>query len=591
MILSIFLAGRVIASGNVLLIGGDAEYSNISDAVSDSALDRYDTLKFLSDYTLDSIEAGRIKDKNVIISDGVSLRLESGCTLQCRALYVSGSSDYPIVLRQSAKIVHTKIFKTDTAPQVIIGFAVSGGCCTGKASLDGVEFCSENTDFQLQNIYAFDSLSCGHFQSFPDQSFKDGILKFKPKVSEKEENSSIKQPDLESKEPEQNPGVDISSSESGDHLQEVSNELQVSNSKTRVYCDDVFYVDIKASKCSDYSMVLSYDSEIAKMIKAEFFGSGETEGIVDDISSLYSEVSGSITQFPDDSLICRFYFKAVREGVFNLQLKDCKIDGDENPMIKYGGAVTIVKQTDLSVDKESKNEQSSTGGSETSLPADKSDSSSSGSKDTENSDDSSKTEVIVEDNVSQEMNSKIERFTDLAGYEWCMEAVDILSDKGIIVGTDKDKFSPEKNTKRGDFMLVLSRILELSGGPEDSFYDVPTDSYYSGAISALKNLDIAKGSNGLFTPEGFITRQDMFCLIHRVMECFGLVNSSKSSFSLNKFSDADLISPYAVESIKYLVKNEIVSGDGNMINPLEYTNRAEIAVICSKLYDMYQSFK
>lgn len=588
-VLNILFSARAVASENMLLIGKGGNYSDISEAVVSCDFTSVCTIKFLSDYQFGASEVGQLKDKNIVIDDGVTLTLEDGCVLKCKALYVSGSSNYSLMLQPGAKIIDTKIIKTDNSPQVIVGFDSKGSCCIGEGCLSNVEFCSSDENSQLRGVYAFDSLECKHFNSISDENFKNGILKFKTKESEKEEISDVVQPDGKNRNPDKLPELDVPPEENIGSSDGNSNEFRLSNSNTRVYCEDVFQIEVKTDLCSSYRMTLFYDSELAKMIKVEFFGGAKGDEIVDDTTSEYSEISDKIRKFPDNSIICRFSFIALKDGIFNLQLKNCQIDENKNPVVKYGGAVTILKKPSESGDKSDDN-QGDSGGSDDKATSDKDyNNPSSDDKNTSKSGNISKSESDLKDDLDTNSTVKIERFTDLYGYDWCRDAVDLLADNGIIVGTDKDKFSPEQNTKRGDFMLVLSRILNISGNQSDSFLDVPADSYYSGAISALKNLDIAKGSNGFFSPEGFITRQDMFCLIHRVMQHFGLANSSKTRFSLENFSDAGLISPYAVDSIKYLVKNRIVSGDGDMLHPLEHTNRAEIAVICSKLYDMYQS--
>ena len=53
--------------------------------------------------------------------------------------------------------------------------------------------------------------------------------------------------------------------------------------------------------------------------------------------------------------------------------------------------------------------------------------------------------------------------------------------------------------------------------------------------------------------------------------------SPDSSGSVTNFSDADTISGYAKNALRWAVENRIMSGSGGKLNPKGYATRAEVA--------------
>ncbi|MEK3885144.1 S-layer homology domain-containing protein [Paenibacillus sp. PL2-23] len=175
-------------------------------------------------------------------------------------------------------------------------------------------------------------------------------------------------------------------------------------------------------------------------------------------------------------------------------------------------------------------------------------------------------------------------FQDLTGHEWARKAIEVNASKGIVQGISDSSFAPAASIKRGDFMLLLMKTLDLSGDAIDNFSDVSLSSYYYEAIGTARSLGITEGKgDNLFDPEAFITRQEMMTLVFKGMKAAnkGLISGTASE--LESYADYETIASYAKESIATLTKNGIVSGNGTDINPLGYATRAESAVL---IYNM-----
>lgn len=176
-----------------------------------------------------------------------------------------------------------------------------------------------------------------------------------------------------------------------------------------------------------------------------------------------------------------------------------------------------------------------------------------------------------------------ESFTDLENHAWAKESIYELKNKGVINGTSETTYSPANNIKRGDFILILVRMLGIDAEYTENFADVPADSYYADAIGKAKAAGIAKGSGDNFMPEQTITRQDLITLAYRAFLAKGYITEAEGTESLDEFSDKAEISDYAVSAMASMVKAGIIKGSDGKVNPANNATRAEVAVMCARL--------
>lgn len=178
-------------------------------------------------------------------------------------------------------------------------------------------------------------------------------------------------------------------------------------------------------------------------------------------------------------------------------------------------------------------------------------------------------------------------FNDIEDYPWAKDAIEGLAEKGIIKGTSENKFSPELNITRADFLLLLIRTLGISDQVDSNFKDVKPEDYYYEAVGIGKKLGITKGSgNNMFNPNSPILRQDMMVLICNALKISQNVTLQEHESKLSSFNDLNEISPYAVDSISFLVANGVVEGNENRINPLQNATRAESAVLINRIFKL-----
>lgn len=182
--------------------------------------------------------------------------------------------------------------------------------------------------------------------------------------------------------------------------------------------------------------------------------------------------------------------------------------------------------------------------------------------------------------------SATETFTDLANHAWAKDAIYTLKNKGIISGVSDTEFAPANNIKRGDFILILTRMLGVNNEFTENFADVPESAYYYRAIGSAKAAGIAQGSGENFMPENSITRQDLITLAYRAFLAKGYITETTDLISLDTFGDKDSISDYAKTSMASMVKAGIIQGSNGNVNPKGFATRAEVAVMCARLVEL-----
>lgn len=177
-------------------------------------------------------------------------------------------------------------------------------------------------------------------------------------------------------------------------------------------------------------------------------------------------------------------------------------------------------------------------------------------------------------------------FADTGTYPWAQKQIEVLASKGIINGTSDTTFSPGDNITRADFLVLLVGTLGLTADISDNFLDVNKGDYYYDALGAAKKLGISTGVGGnTFNPKEQISRQDMMVLCARALKASEVIKAQGSAADIQKFSDKTDVASYAVESIASMVKEGIVTGNGDILNPQGNATRAETAVIMYRIFN------
>ena len=150
-------------------------------------------------------------------------------------------------------------------------------------------------------------------------------------------------------------------------------------------------------------------------------------------------------------------------------------------------------------------------------------------------------------------------FSDVAQGAWYYEAVDFVSDEGLMAGVGGRRFEPNTSMTRGMLVTVLHR-LEGTPAPtaNNSFSDVAGGVYYAQAVTwAAENGIVAGIGNNQFAPNSLLTRQQFATILYRYAQYKGYDVTNQAE--LSGFADANTVGSYAVDALRWAVGNGISS--------------------------------
>ena len=160
-------------------------------------------------------------------------------------------------------------------------------------------------------------------------------------------------------------------------------------------------------------------------------------------------------------------------------------------------------------------------------------------------------------------------FDDVKPTEWYADAVRCVVEKGLMSGTGMDAFSPDGTTTRGMLMTILARYAgaDTTGGAN----------WYEKGMAWAKSAGISDGR----APEAGITREQLVTMLHRYADV------PEAGGTLDAFADADTVSSYAVDAMRWAAANGIVNGSHGRLNPHGNATRAQAAAMlmrfCEKM--------
>ena len=171
-------------------------------------------------------------------------------------------------------------------------------------------------------------------------------------------------------------------------------------------------------------------------------------------------------------------------------------------------------------------------------------------------------------------------FSDVKTGAWYSKNVKYVVENGLMNGTSKNAFSPDVNLTRAMLVTILYR---QAGSPNVSklanpFSDVKDGQFYTKAVKWAAANKIVQGSNGKFSPNDNITRQDFAVILNRYAKLVSIKLPAKKGYK--GFADKSNISSYAKNSVEALYKSGVVNGKtGNRFDPRGNTTRAESAAM------------
>jgi len=155
-----------------------------------------------------------------------------------------------------------------------------------------------------------------------------------------------------------------------------------------------------------------------------------------------------------------------------------------------------------------------------------------------------------------------------------------------MTGTGDGTFSPDTNMTRAMLATVLHRLAgEPATASGANFSDVASGTWYSDAIAWAQTDGIVKGFDGIFNPDGDITRQDLAVILVRYAASIGF--ELPANRDLPNFADKANVADYALEAVEALYRAEILNGKtSEHFAPTSLATRAEVAAVLHRFVEM-----
>lgn len=170
-------------------------------------------------------------------------------------------------------------------------------------------------------------------------------------------------------------------------------------------------------------------------------------------------------------------------------------------------------------------------------------------------------------------------------FGWSKDAMTAAVENGLYIGNESKLIEPDKALTRAELaafitrafgatrMADLSKITDVKA--DDWFYEPVAKAYQMGAITGT--------SDTTFDPNSYITREQVFLVLARVL-CISGTNEQ----ALDKFTDAGKINSWAKNGIIGMVEKSYINGypDGSF-RPQDNITRAELAQVFHNIFKMY----
>lgn len=166
----------------------------------------------------------------------------------------------------------------------------------------------------------------------------------------------------------------------------------------------------------------------------------------------------------------------------------------------------------------------------------------------------------AEGDVRLKIIDNAKRFNDMADH-WAKDAVEFASSRELFNGVGNDAFGPDRSMTRGMVSTVLARLAGADTAGGETWYA-------KGTVWAVEN-GISDGTN----PEQPVTRELLAAMLYRY------AGSPAVSGELG-FDDADSISAWARDAVRWCVDNGILNGvGGNRMTPQDLARRGQVAAM------------
>ena len=169
-------------------------------------------------------------------------------------------------------------------------------------------------------------------------------------------------------------------------------------------------------------------------------------------------------------------------------------------------------------------------------------------------------------------------FSDVAANHWAAEAIDYVVSRGIFNGVGNDAFAPELAMSRA---MIAQMLCNFDGGEPAASASPFSDTagkWYDRAANWAAALGVAVGSYGRFDGDDAVTREQLAVMLYRYARAKDWELSADAS-ALAGFGDADAVSDWAEEAMRWAIDRGLIGGTDRGLEPAAPSTRAQVATI------------
>jgi hypothetical protein len=173
-------------------------------------------------------------------------------------------------------------------------------------------------------------------------------------------------------------------------------------------------------------------------------------------------------------------------------------------------------------------------------------------------------------------------FLDISGHK-NQTAIEKLAQYGMVAGKAAGKFDPDASMTRAEFAAIVVNALGLPEKEAAPFSDVARDAWYAPYVDTAYAYGLVSGTGeGMFSPNGTITRQQACVLMTRAAKLCGMDTERDSGAvldSLAQFDDYRTVADWAAAEVAFCY-------DANLLDPSELTVEPERDILRCELAQM-----
>lgn len=171
---------------------------------------------------------------------------------------------------------------------------------------------------------------------------------------------------------------------------------------------------------------------------------------------------------------------------------------------------------------------------------------------------------------------------------WAVQELDKAAEYGFI--TDKIKDKMNASITREEFAEIAVKLYEKCAGKSAPYSDMSAfvDTRNPEIFKAY-NLKIVNGTDiqrRLFSPNRLTNREQVAAMMFRTVNAF-MPDADYSAYEIEKFPDKKDISDWALDSVRFMIRNGFLKGGDGKISPKDTCTREMAVLIATRVYEKY----